>query len=45
MFDSRAHIDALAEKYLGVAEYPNPIQTERVIVKVAPGRVFTFPPT
>jgi PPOX class probable F420-dependent enzyme len=35
--EARAHIDALAERYTG-AEYSNPIQSERVIVKIAPDR-------
>ena len=43
--EARDHIDALAKKYLGVDEYPNPIQSERVIVKVAPDRVINFPPS
>ena len=30
-----AHIDALAKKYMGVDDYPNPIQSERVILKIA----------
>jgi PPOX class probable F420-dependent enzyme len=34
---ARAHIDALARRYTG-ADYANPIQSERVIVKVAPDR-------
>ncbi len=42
--EARDHIDSLARKYLGVDDYPNPIQSERVIVKVAPDRVVTFPP-
>lgn len=33
--DARAHIDALARKYTG-ADYANPIQSERVILKVSP---------
>lgn len=37
--DARDHIDAMASKYLGKDEYPNPIQTERVILEVAPRRV------
>lgn len=36
--EARQHIDELANKYLGVDEYPNPIQTERVILKIAPKR-------
>lgn len=43
--EARDHIDALAKKYLDADEYPNPIQSERVIVKIAPDRVFTFPPS
>lgn len=35
---ARDHIDGLANKYLGVGEYPNPIQSERVIVEIAPSR-------
>ena len=42
--EARSHIDALAHKYMGVDEYPNPITTERVIVKIAPKRVLIFPP-
>ena len=41
---ARAHIDKLAHKYFGKETYPNPIVSERVIVKVAPTRVFKFPP-
>jgi PPOX class probable F420-dependent enzyme len=35
--EARAHIDALARKYTG-GEYANPIQSERVILKVAPDK-------
>lgn len=35
--EARAHIDALSQKYMGRL-YANPIQSERVIVKVAPDR-------
>lgn len=35
---ARDHIDELANKYLGVDEYPNPIQSERVMLKIAPDR-------
>jgi PPOX class probable F420-dependent enzyme len=34
--DARAHIDALAQKYLGRDYDPASIQSERVILKVAP---------
>ncbi|MCY3540238.1 MAG: TIGR03618 family F420-dependent PPOX class oxidoreductase [bacterium] len=43
--EARSHIDALAHKYLGMDSYPNPITTERVIVKIAPRRVVMFPPS
>lgn len=33
--EARAHIDALAKKYMGVDDYPNPIQSERVILKIS----------
>jgi PPOX class probable F420-dependent enzyme len=37
--EARAHIDSLAKKYLDKEEYPNPIQSERVIVKIRPDKV------
>ncbi len=37
---ARDHIDALSEKYLGEL-YPNPIQSERVMLRVAPQRQLT----
>jgi PPOX class probable F420-dependent enzyme len=36
--EARRHIDALAQKYLGVPDYPNPIGSPRVILKIAPDR-------
>jgi hypothetical protein len=36
--EARAHIDALSQRYMG-APYGNPIQSERVILKIAPDRV------
>ncbi|MFB6087175.1 MAG: PPOX class F420-dependent oxidoreductase [Haloarculaceae archaeon] len=36
---AREHIDELAERYMGVDEYPNPIQTERVILEIRPDDV------
>lgn len=42
---ARSHIDALALKYMGVEEYPNPITSERVILKIKPNRIFGFPPS
>lgn len=41
--EARSHIDALAHKYMGV-DYPNPITSERVIVRIAPERVLVYPP-
>lgn len=35
--EARAHIDALSRRYFGT-DYPNEIESERVIVKVAPDR-------
>jgi PPOX class probable F420-dependent enzyme len=35
--EARAHIDQLAQKYTG-QDYANPVQSERVILKVAPRR-------
>jgi PPOX class probable F420-dependent enzyme len=37
--EARASIDALAQKYMG-RDYPGKIQTERVILKIAPKRQF-----
>lgn len=42
--EARAHIDKLASVYMGKDEYPNPIVSERVMVKIKPERVMTFPP-
>lgn len=38
--DARAHIDELSRKYLG-KDYPNPITSERVILKIRPTRQVT----
>jgi PPOX class probable F420-dependent enzyme len=35
--EARAHIDALAQRYTGAA-YSNPIESERVILKIVPDR-------
>lgn len=40
--EARDHIDKLAMKYTG-APYANPIQTERVILKLRPSRQLVFP--
>lgn len=37
--EARAHIDRLAQKYTG-GDYANPIQSERVILKLAPRRQY-----
>lgn len=39
---ARDHIDELAKRYMGVDDYPNPIQTKRVILKIRPDRVLTM---
>lgn len=36
---AREHIDTLAERYTGEAEYPNPIRTERVVLRIRPDEV------
>lgn len=36
---ARDHIDELAKRYMGADEYPNPIQTERVILSISPDHV------
>jgi len=41
---ARDHIDALTRRYLGEETYPNPIQTERVIIEIEPEHVITFSP-
>jgi PPOX class probable F420-dependent enzyme len=39
--EARAHIDELSQKYTG-GPYQNPIQSERVILRIAPKRQFVF---
>lgn len=36
---ARDHIDELTKRYMGTDEYPNPIQTERVILSIKPEQV------
>ena len=36
---ARAHIDELTQRYMDEDEYPNPIETERVILRIRPDRV------
>lgn len=38
---ARDQIDVLARRYLGEDEYPNPIRTERVIIRIRPEEVLT----
>lgn len=40
--EAREHIDEMAQRYLGEDEYPNPIQTERVIIAIKPEQVTSF---
>lgn len=39
---AREHIDELSERYTGEDEYPNPIETERVIISIRPKKVSHF---
>ena len=41
---AREHIDELTKRYMGEDEYPNPIETERVIIAIRPERVSHFGP-
>lgn len=36
---AREHIDELARRYMDVEEYPNPVDTERVILEINPEQV------
>ena len=36
---AREHIDRLAQRYMDVEEYPNPIETERVILRIRADQV------
>ena len=38
--EARSHIDRMAKKYLGKDEYPSPIGSPRVILKIAPEREY-----
>jgi len=38
---AREHIDELAERYMGESEYPNPIQSERVILRIRADDVYS----
>lgn len=37
---ARDHIDQLTRRYMGEEEYPSPIESERVILRIRPDRVF-----
>ena len=37
--EAKAHLDSLSKRYFKLDEYPYPIQSERVIVHIAPDRV------
>lgn len=37
--EARSHVDEIAQKYTG-ADYANPIQSERVILRIAPDRQY-----
>ena len=39
--EAREHLEELSRKYFG-GSYPNPIESERVILKIAPLRQFVF---
>jgi PPOX class probable F420-dependent enzyme len=41
---AREHIDELAKRYMGEDEYPNPIETERIILAIAPEHVTHMEP-
>ena len=41
--EAKAHIDAMAKKYLDKDVYPNPIRSERVMIKIAPDRIVKYP--
>ncbi|EMA45530.1 pyridoxamine 5'-phosphate oxidase family protein [Halobiforma nitratireducens] len=41
---ARDHIDELTRRYMDREEYPNEIETERVIVSIEPENVSTFGP-
>lgn len=37
---AREHIDELAQRYMGVSEYPEPIESERVLFRIRADDVF-----
>lgn len=38
---AREHIDALAKRYMGEDEYPQPIESERIVLRIRPDEVLT----
>lgn len=38
---AREHIDALARRYMGEDEYPQPIESERIVLRIRPDEVLT----
>lgn len=38
---AREHIDELAQRYMGEDEYPQPIESERIILRIRPDEVLT----
>ena len=38
---AREHIDELTRRYMGKEDYPNPIETERVILRIRPDEVMS----
>lgn len=41
---AREHIDEMAQRYMGEDEYPNPIQTERILISIKPDHVSAYEP-
>lgn len=41
---AREHIDELTERYMGEDEYPNPIETERVVLSIRIDRISHYEP-
>lgn len=41
--EAKAHLDTLAQRHMKLDEYPYPIVSQRVIVRIEPERIVTFP--
>lgn len=39
--NARDHIDTLARRYMDADEYPNPVETERIVLHIRPDEVYT----